>query len=171
MNHTSDIVRLRNQKNSLYYLNQGAAISVTQQEQWASAYHERDDDIYWCVVDKTKTIIGTIRLYDIAHNGSCCEIGSFIIDEKYAMVGAYALEAKLLAITFAFEKLQIERVLNKNRSDNKNMNSISKRLGSVLLKEFDLRGVPYKLFELRKEKFQKDSLTRILNLWTKRELE
>ena len=136
--------------------------------QWSNDYQKRDNDIYWCISDTNHHIIGTIRLYDIEYDGSCCEIGSFIVDETFTMVGAYTLEAKLLALSFAFDSLKIEKVINRNRSDNKNMNSISKRLGCTFLKDFDLRGVPYKLYKLRKNIFQKENLIKILNMWIER---
>ena len=168
--HIHDVVRLRNQENSMYFLNQGINSTVEYQLTWGEDYFARNNDIYWCVSDKSENIIGTIRLYDIEKDGSCCEIGSFIIDEKYAMVGAYALEVKLLALDFAFDVLKIQRVINKNRSDNKNMNSISKRLGCVFVEDFDLRGVPYKLYELSKDSYshKRESLLKILDMWVSR---
>ena len=79
-----DIVRLRNQDRSKYYLNQNLVLTLDMQKKWYNDYLKRLNDIYWCIQNKEGIIIGTIRLYDITK--SDCNQGSFILDENYSMV-------------------------------------------------------------------------------------
>lgn len=145
----ADIVRLRNQEKSKYYLNQLMDISLVSQNKWYEEYLERDNDIYWCAVNKEGIVVGTYRLYDIV--GESCEGGSFIIDEKYTMGLPYALETYVLSLEVAFNELNLSTVINTDRKDNKNMNSMTKKMGFVFEKEVLINGVVYNRYILKKE--------------------
>ena len=165
LEYSSDIVRLRNQEKSRYYLNQNELSTVDSQNAWYKRYIKIDDDIGWCIFDKKGSIIGTIRLYDIAHSGRSCEEGSFIIDENYAMTAPFALESKILVFDFAFEVLKIGKIINMTRVDNKNMNSIAKRMGFLIIKEVEKNGVVHNYCELEKENYKRADLENILRQW------
>ena len=166
--HTEDFVRLRNQDKSRYNLNQKEILTAESQSKWYDAYKQRSDDINWCIYHKEDGIIGTIRLYAIDPEGTRCDEGGFIVDEAYAMSGPYALEAKILVFDFAFEILQISRIINETRIENKNMNSIGKRMGFSLVKEFEKNGVRHNLYELTKERYCREYLEETLERWSKR---
>jgi len=167
--HGETIVKLRNQEKSRYFFNQKEASTIEEQNKWYYAYTRRDNDIYWCIHTKAGIMIGTIRLYAIDLNGSRCEEGSFVIDQAYAMSGPYALEAKLLVFNFAFDKLQILKIINEDRFDNKNMNSINKRIGFQFIKEFELNGAKFHLYELTEDSYKREYLTELLEKWRGRE--
>jgi RimJ/RimL family protein N-acetyltransferase len=84
------------------------------------------------------------------------------------MSGPYALEAKILVFDFAFEILQISRIINETRIENKNMNSIGKRMGFSLVEEFEKNGVRHNLYELTKENYRREYLEKTLERWSKR---
>lgn len=147
--HLPELVRLRNQEKSKYYLNQQFDLTLEMQKEWYSRYIERDNDIYWCVVTKDGVVIGTYRLYDIFDE--ICEGGSFIIDENYTMGLPYALETCLLSLEVAFNELDLKVVINSDRKDNKNMNSMSRKLGFEFEKEIMINGVCFNRYLLKKE--------------------
>ena len=166
--HGETIVNLRNQEKSRYNYNQKEASTVEGQNEWYSGYAQRDNDIYWCIYDKIGNMIGVIRLYNIKLDGTCCNQGSFIIDEAYAMNGPYALETEILSLDFVFDILQMDKVLNDNRVENKNMNSISKRIGFKIVEEFERDDARFNLFELTKDAYKRADLKNTLDKWRER---
>ena len=156
----ADIVRLRNQENSKYYLNQRGDLCIEQQAEWYDRYVGRDNDIYWCIRNKSGEIVGTVRLYDITDDR--CEHGSFIVDEKYAMGAPYALEAMILSLDFAFKELKLRLVDCNDRQDNANMNSISRRLGFVFQEKHEINGVLYNHYILSEEGCKTDKYRPLL---------
>ena len=166
--HGETIVKLRNQEKSRYNLNQKETSTTEGQNKWYDGYMKRNDDIYWCIYNKEDKIIGAIRFYNIKYDGSCCNQGSFIIDEVYAMSGPYALETEILTLDFVFDVLKINKVFNDNRVENKNMNSISKRIGFKFVEEFELDGARYNLYELTPNNYKKEALKKIFDKWRTR---
>jgi len=169
LEHGETIVQLRNQKKSRYNLNQKEPSTAERQNQWYADYARRDDDICWCIHDKAGRMIGVIRLYNILHDGGCCNQGSFIIDETHAMSGPYALETEKMTLDFAFDTLRIAKVLNDNRVENKNMNSISRRIGFQFMEDFEQNGAHFNLYELTKSNYRREVLEKVLSQWRERE--
>ena len=108
----AEIVRLRNQERSVYYLNLGHKLTLQAQQEWFAGYLTRNNDLYWCIYDKNGTAIGTNRLYDVSE--VCCTQGSFIIDENYSMGMPYALESMLVSLEFAFDCLGVKKIINED---------------------------------------------------------
>lgn len=165
LKHGETFVRLRNQEKSRYNLNQKEVLTIEKQNAWYCDYEVRNNDLCWCIYNKAGNMIGTIRLYNIELDGSRCNLGSFIIDKAYAMSGPYALEALLLALDYCFDFLQIHKVLNDDRIDNKNMNSISRRIGFQFIKEFERNDARYNLYELTKATYKRAVMEKLLDKW------
>lgn len=168
LEHGETIVKLRNQKKSRYNLNQKEASTIEGQNAWYSGYTQRDDDLYWCICNKAGRMIGVIRLYNIEPDGNICNQGSFIIDEAYAMSGPYAVETEILTLDFCFDILEISKVLNDDRVENRNMNSISRRVGFQFVEEFERGDARYNLYELTKDDYKRDELIKIMGKWRER---
>lgn len=160
------VVELRNRDLNRYFLNQDNILTIEQQENWFNSYLQRDNDIYWCIMDKKKRFVGTIRLYDIEE--SICELGSLIVDDRLAKEGPYALEAQLLALNFCFEKLKVKQVINQDRIDNKVMNSLSKKLGYEYIRKVIIREIEYNYYLLLEDNFKKKKIEDIIDYWSKR---
>ena len=161
-----DIVRLRNTEKNKYYLNQDYTISLESQKQWYEKYLDRFDDIYWVITNKNDIVIGTIRLYDI--NEFSCDQGSLIIDEKYSMGMPYLLEAELLSLDFAFNILGVKEIINDDRADNKQMHSITKKMGFKFQNKIDIRGIEYNHYILKQENLNIDKYRSILDNFMER---
>ena len=161
-----EIVRLRNTPKMMYYFNQSYELTVESQLEWYKKYLQRDDDLYWTIKDKSGKIIGTNRLYDVTPDK--CEQGSLMVDENYSMTAPYAAEAIMLSLDFAFDVLGVNAIINDNRHDNKNMNSITKKFGFTFLREIDIRGVTYYYYELYRENYKKTAVEEIIKLWLDR---
>lgn len=162
----SDVVRLRNQDKSRYYLNQNLVLTLDMQKKWYNDYLKRLNDIYWCIQNKEGIIIGTIRLYDITK--SDCNQGSFILDDNYSMGLPYALETELITLDFAFNILKIKEVINEDRIDNKMMNSISKKIGFKFEKKVNIRDIEYNRYILKKEDLKLERYKQSLNIFMNR---
>ncbi len=162
----AEIVRLRNQERSVYYLNQGHKLTLQAQQEWFAGYLTRNNDLYWCIYDKNGTAIGTNRLYDVSE--VCCTQGSFIIDENYSMGMPYALESMLLSLEFAFDCLGVKKIINEDRCDNAMMNSITKKFGFILTETVDIRGIKYNHYELVKENARLEKYRKVLEAFVRR---
>ena len=163
--HEEAIVRLRNQAKSRYNLNQTEAFTIDGHRAWYEGYVLRDNDIYWCIHDKSGGMIGLIRLNNIEPAGASCNQGSFIVDEAFAMSGPYALETEILTLDYAFFTLRIDRVYNDDRAENKNMNYISRRIGFRFVEAFERNGAMFNLYELTKDAYNRTELERLLSIW------
>lgn len=162
----SDIVRMRNDPKMIYYFNQKTEITLDSQKEWYQKYMKRTDDLYWTIKDKTGKVIGTNRLYNIMIDK--CEQGSLMIDTQHSKTAPYAVEGIMLSVDFAFDILGVCTIVNENRCDNKNMNSLSRRFGYKFLHEIDIRGVVYNYCELQREHYKRDDIEEIINLWMER---
>ena len=161
-----DIIRMRNDPKMMYYLNQPMEITLDSQKAWFEKYRERMDDLYWTIKDKDGLVVGTNRLYDITADK--CVQGSLMVDTRYSRTAPYAAEAIMLSIDFAFEVLGVKTIVNEDRHDNKNMNSLSRRFGFQFLRETDIRGVTYNYYELQRNTYKREEIEEILNLWLSR---
>lgn len=151
--YAEDIVRLRNEPRNMYCLHQTHTVTVEDQLRWYDSYLERDNDLYWCILDRSGGFIGTVRIYGIDPDEDICEHGSFIIDEKAAFGPPFAVEAMLLSLDFAFDVLKSGRVLNDTRDDNTVMNRINSRLGFEFYRENILNGDRYSYRYLTSDKY------------------
>ena len=161
-----DIIRMRNDPKMMYYLNQPMEITLDSQKAWFEKYRERTDDLYWTIKDKNGMVVGTNRLYDITADK--CVQGSLMVDTRYSRTAPYAAEAIMLSLDFAFETLSVQTIVNEDRHDNKNMNSLSRRFGFQLLRETDIRGIAYNYYELQREMYKRNEILEVLNLWLER---
>lgn len=160
------IVCMRNDPKMMHYFNQSQKITLNEQKMWFSKYKKRTDDLYWSIKNKDGQVIGANRLYNITETR--CDQGSLMIDTKYSMTAPFAVEGILLSLDFAFDVLGLKIIVNENRHDNKNMNSLSKRFGFQFLRKTDIRGVTYNYYELQPENYKRDEIREVLNLWLNR---
>lgn len=165
-----EIVRLRNRERNRHFLAQNEEITPESQLAWGERYLLREDDIYWCLFRKEGDFIGTIRLYDIAPDGSSLTQGSFMIDETYSGEAPYAVEAELLSLDFAFDRIKVQSVINEDRADNRIMNSLTKRMGFRFVKDTVIRGASYRYYLLSEEDYRKKrgKAEELLRYWKER---
>lgn len=168
--HLYKVVELRNQDKNRYYLNQSYDVTLEGQTKWYQEYLTRSNDIYWCIFTKSEDFIGTIRLYDISESGDYCDQGSFMIDERYADEGPYALEAELLSLDIAFDFIKVTKVVNEDRADNRIMNNLTKKLGFVFVRDTIIREVSYKFYELTPDQYQikRSKIDTLIEYWKNR---
>lgn len=141
-----DIVRLRNQSKSIYFLNQNKSLTVQEQRQWIEKYKTSTDDIYWGFFNKEKIIEGTIRLYSIEDKSA--EMGSMTADNAIKMSFFHYLEAEKMVVRFAFGILKLNRIYATVRSDNRAIIEATKRGGFHVCGNTYIRGVQYDCFEI-----------------------
>lgn len=163
----SDVVFLRNQDHARYYLNQQSLITCEDQRRWYESYVNRNNDLYWCIVNKNHEVVGTVRLYDITEKS--CEHGSFIIGEQYTMGTPYALEAMIMSLQFGFESLRLEYIECNDKADNANMNSISKRFGFKFINQHNIGGLAYNHYILYRDECKTDKYIPVLHHYVERD--
>lgn len=152
--HLPKIVRLRNREVNKYFLNQDYDLTNESQKAWYEEYLKHDDDICWCIERLLDgRVIGTVRLYNYSLDMECCEHGSFIIDKDVAKEAPYAVEAMVMSLDAAFDLLGVAKIINQDREDNKIMNSLTHKAGFEYIKAVEIRGIPYKFYELSKENY------------------
>lgn len=147
-----DVIRLRNQKDSKYFLSQQDDLTMEMQKKWYAEYLRRNNDLDWMVCNKQGNVVGTISIYEIAPEK--CNRGRAIIDENYKTERPYAFETFILSTKFAFNVLGVNTIINANKEDNDVMNSISHTIGYDVVREVEIRGVKHYYYELNKETFR-----------------
>lgn len=164
------IVELRNKPRNMYYLCQDEKITLESQLSWYKEYLNRDNDLYWCIFKKNGEFIGTVRLYDMDEKDDVLDQGSFMLNEDYASEGPYAAESILMSLDFAFKKLEVIKVSNTIRSDNKKMSSLAAKFGFEFVKDYVLRGTPYKYYLLSEDSYEskRERIDNLINVWISR---
>lgn len=168
--YAEDIINLRNKPRNMYYLNQASVLTLEEQKVWLESYNRSVDDIYWCILDQKEIFIGTIRLYGIDMNGEFCEEGSYAVREEVADEAPYAVEAKMLILDTAFETLQIRKVINDNRIDNKIMNNMDDQLGFDAGWKREIKGTEHIHRTLTAQDYWKNrsKFFRLVEYWSER---
>lgn len=161
-----DVVKLRNHPKMMHFFHQEYQLTLDMQKAWFEKYLERKNDLYWKICSKDGAFLGAIRVYDITPE--IADQGSTMLDPDRSMGGPEAAEALLLCLEFLFDKVGVERIINDNREDNKNMNSLSRRLGFEYLHDIEIRGVKFRHYELVKEKLRRDPIQKIIDMWVSR---
>ncbi len=166
----ANVAAMRNRDRNTYFFNQSIQLTEEDQLAWYEKYLTRDDDIYWCIYTKDHDFIGTVRLYNVDADSDSCEHGSFMVDEEKAEGAPYAIEALLLSIDFAFDTLQVHKMINQDRVDNKVMNNLSKRLGFKQQKTTIINGAEYNYYLLLMEdyKSKRSAFAQIIDYWMER---
>lgn len=169
----SNIVGIRNREKNKYFLNQPGDLTIESQKKWYESYLSRKNDIYWCIYAKSGEFIGTFRVYDIDSDKNICDQGSFMIAEEYAEGAPFALEAEILSLDFVFDVLKIGQVINENRTDNKVMNNISKKLGFSFKHKTEIRGIEYNYYILTPDDYtrNREKFLKVIDYWSIRSCE
>ena len=165
-----NIVELRNRQRNMHFLCQNEKLTLESQLIWYEKYINRYNDIYWCILKKNGKFIGTVRLYDINEDEKILDQGSFIIDEDCASEAPYAAEAVLMSLDFAFEKLEVAKVINTIMKDNKKMSSLAIKFGFEFVDEYLLREFPYMHYSLLEDEYRSNrgKIDNLINLWISR---
>ena len=164
------VFMMRNRSRNKYFFNQQGDLTLDNQIAWLENYAKRDNDIYWCVLKKDGTFIGTMRLYDIDTEKGSCEQGSFMIAEEYAKEAPYAIEVELLSLDFVFKTLNLKTVVNSDREDNKGMNSLSRKIGFVYSGKEEKNGVLFNRYNLSIDDYKRNrkKLSNVMDYWKNR---
>lgn len=163
----ADVVRLRNLPTARYFLHQTEESTLERQAAWHAGYLERNDDIFWVMVSPADgKAIGCTRLYDWTTTE--VEKGSLIVDPAVALAGPVALEAELTIITYAFEKLGVQKVFARTRPDNVKVKSMDTRMGFQPVGSEWSRGFQLDLAVLEKQNFRPEIFTPLLDHWRRR---
>lgn len=170
MKYADDFIRMRNDERNKYFFNQQYDLTVESQQTWYEKYLGRPDDIFWAVLNKKRNFIGTIRLYDIAPDGSVLEHGSFMIDERVSREAPYAAEANMICMDFAFDVLKIKEIINRDRNDNRIMNNLSRKFGFKFIRDIEINGVPYKYYLCDHESYMsvREGIYSVIKYWSER---
>lgn len=144
----SFILDLRNNEELGRYLSK-TDTSLDNQIEWIKKYKEREirkEEFYFKVSDKLGDL-GFFRLYNIDYDKKELTFGSFIMKvdrPKYA-----AIESMILAVNYAFDKLNMDKVLLDVRVKNERAKHFYNRFGYVKIDENELD----EFYELTKERY------------------
>jgi RimJ/RimL family protein N-acetyltransferase len=98
------IIELRNNPSINQFLSSQVSVSEEQQIAWIKQNKEKEDNIYFKIVDnKTNDFKGTISLYSLENHGA--EFGRFIATNPIA-----AIEAELLLLRYGFEHWGLTKI-------------------------------------------------------------
>lgn len=98
------IIELRNNPTINQFLSSQAIVSEQQQIAWITQNREKEDNIYFKIIDnKNNNFKGTISLYSLENGGA--EFGRFIATNSVA-----AIEGELLLLRYGFEHWGLKRI-------------------------------------------------------------
>lgn len=119
------IVDLRNQDFTKGFIHATSA-SVEMQRKWIEEYFMRDDDYYWIVENKARgRMVGTYGLYNIV--GRMGMPGRMILQPDAELLPAVL---PILLREFAFEKLNLERLVGCVVPSNQKVKKFAEMMGS-----------------------------------------
>lgn len=168
LDDAADLVRMRNSERARFALTQTSLLTLDTQQQFFQNYFARNNDLYWMIRDPSGRSVGANALYDIDRDGRTAEKGRLVVEEASGLGGPYTLESDLLLLRFAFEVLQLERIITIVRPENQKMSSMNARLGFVRCGEREVRGVMYQEFSLERGRFEPGPLEAIVSHWRQR---
>lgn len=128
-----DIFALRSDHEINKYLGRQASKTI---EDAISFIHKIDenikknDSIYWVItLTKTKTFVGTICLFDFSNETNSCEIGYELMTQFQGQ--GIMIEAAEKVIDYAFQTLQLQKILAFTHNDNLNSTKLLTKLNFI----------------------------------------
>lgn len=116
--------------------------NLEKQKEWIKSYKkkEKESKEFYFIVKKRNelTPCGTVRIYNI--NGGIATWGSFILSKERPNGASY--EVVLETIKFAFEKLNLKKILLDVRKENRKAIYVYEKMGFIKYKE-DLENYYY----------------------------
>ena len=164
-----EIIELRNSDRAKYFFNQNQDLTLESQIAWFDRYFSREDDLYWCLVDKSGDFLGTYRVYNIDFDNRNAEVGSVVIKESRAKARPYFLEASVLVYDLIFKSFRINSLIAITRIDNYKTRSFNNHMGAEETVVRSLDNVEYIETIVTPHTYKRNELIEILNYWIKRE--
>lgn len=114
-------------------------ISEEKQEEWYKNYLSKSDDIMFKVVKKEalEDFVGAIAVYDIDYKQSIAEVGRTLIDKERCMAKGIGLDATRAVCKFAFDVLNIKKILGIALKTNERILKVDQRAGFVISGDYD----------------------------------
>lgn len=123
------VFKLRNIPESYDWFYEYEPINSTMTKNWWEQSFTKRDEKNFIIADiKTDEAIGTCSLVHIDFRNRKCEFGRFIINPENKSLGA-SVEAELLALEYAFEHLNMNKVYLEVFETNKSVVDMHKRFG------------------------------------------
>jgi ribosomal-protein-alanine N-acetyltransferase len=111
---------------------------------------EKQIALYWAItLTKTKTVVGTICLFDFSNEKNSCEIG-YELMPKFQRQGIMK-EATQVVIDYAFQTLKLKQILALTHCDNQNSTNLLTKFNFVKSIENDKENPDLNIFTLTKQ--------------------
>lgn len=133
-----EMLRILRNKEKQYFLST-EDISPEQQRSWYSNYLNKNDDIMFKVVKKEEPdeFIGAIAVYAIDNKKKTAEVGRTVIDKKKAPEKGIGMDATKAVCKFAFDILNIKKIVAEVLKSNKRIIKVDTRAGFVIVGDKD----------------------------------
>jgi RimJ/RimL family protein N-acetyltransferase len=155
----ADIIALRNDPHINGNLSSTRPITLQQQVNWIEANNKRNDNYYWMIVSQDGKVTGTISLYEIADKGA--EFGRYI-----CLNPINSVEAELILLDFAFNKIGLERVYCRTVIENTKVWKQHSKLGFIDKGIEDNKDInrTLKVQEIRREQYLGNDYSSFANM-------
>lgn len=108
---------------------------------------QKNDSIYWVItLTKTKTLVGTICLFDFSKEKNSCEIG-YELMTKFQSQGIMK-EATEKVINYAFQTLQFQKIKAFTHNGNQNSAKLLTKFNFLQSLETDKENPDFNIFTL-----------------------
>ncbi len=128
----------RNDRERTKYLRQIGYVTSAMQEQWYQQCLSKQDEMTFVIQEtiSLKIIIGSLSLYDIQQNQA--EIGRILVGDERVRGCGYGRLAFAMLLTYAFEKLHLQKVIATVNKNNIAARKSYFRLGFQIVGEKDV---------------------------------
>lgn len=133
INDQQDIFALRSDKEINKYLGRQASKTIEDAISFINMINDnikKSNSVYWAIIlTKAKTFVGTICLFDFSNEKHSCEIG-YELMTKFQGQGIM-IEAAEKVIDYAFQTLQLQKIVAFTRSENQNSTKLLRKLNFI----------------------------------------
>lgn len=142
--HTRYILKWRNDINRKKFTIENKVITEDMQNEFLNTYYSKDRLDFVLVYSKTNEPVGVFALKNISTQP---ELGKIIGEEKFRGRGLAKLATRNL-LDFAFNVLQLKKIVAKTQKNNIRNIKLNEVLGFIISREEKINSVDYYIMEL-----------------------
>ena len=163
MEYLDDILRIRNQPEVKYFLNQDHDITRDEQMEWIKKYEARDDEAGQIIKNKRGEVVGMSFFLDYDPATNSMDFGRGTFDLAKIMGMPYALDAFSLQLDLFFDTLHMDLLRTSVKMDNVRLLKFYKKMNWSFVSVTTIRGQDYQYMEMRPGQSKHKAYTHLID--------
>lgn len=142
LQHSADVVRLRNQEHARYFMRQSYELTLVQQQEWYRHYERNADEAGFVVLHKKScAVIGNVHFSQI--NEKSAVYGRAVFDLAHTGGTMHRVETNTLFLEAGFKLLGLQNIYTSVKEDNYRLQKFHAKMGFLFDGEELIRGCRY----------------------------